>query len=74
MSRQKAVKYKFDVVVIGRDLIVRLPQSDFAAVYYKAAEQPQLILRERSKCDDFLVLTAAWQAANAKARELGWIV
>ena len=33
-----------------------------------------MILRERSRTDDHEMLAAAWQAANAKARELGWIV
>jgi hypothetical protein len=66
--------YNFEVEVRDRDLIVRLREAGFAAIYYKPIGQPQLILRERSRTDDHEMLAAAWQAANAKARELGWIV
>ncbi len=61
-------------MVQGGDIIVTLPKGGFRAVYYKSAGQPQLILRERTKTDDYEVLAEAWQAANATARELGWIV
>jgi hypothetical protein len=37
-------------------------------------EYTALILRERTKTDDNDVLAQSWQAANAKARKLGWIV
>jgi hypothetical protein len=63
-----------EVVVQGGDLIVTLPTSKFRAVYYKPAGQPQLILRERTKTDDYELLADVWKAANDKARELGWIV
>ena len=43
-------------------------------MYYKPSNQPQLILRRRSETDDHTLLARAWQAANDKARELGWIV
>jgi hypothetical protein len=46
----------------------------FYAVYYKPTNKPQLILRRRSDTDDHELLARAWQAANDKARELGWIV
>jgi hypothetical protein len=49
-------------------------KADFCAVYYKPTNQPQLILRRRTDTDDHALLAQAWQAANAKARELGWIV
>jgi hypothetical protein len=74
VARREAIRYKFDIEVRGREVIVRRPEQHFTATYYKAASQPQLILRERSKCDDFALLAAAWQAANTRARELGWIV
>lgn len=54
------------------DIIVSV--SYFCAVYYKPANQPQLTLRRRSETDDHELLARAWQAANDKARELGWIV
>jgi len=53
---------------------VSLPADDFCAVYHKPTTQPQLILKRRTQTDDYVVLARAWQAANAKARELGWIV
>jgi hypothetical protein len=59
-------------VVQDGDLIVSLPE--FLAVYFKPSNQPQLILKRRTQTDDYVVLARAWQAANDKARELGWIV
>ena len=32
------------------------------------------IIRRRTDTDDHEVIARAWQAANDKARELGWIV
>jgi hypothetical protein len=34
---------------------------------------PQLILRKRTESDDYELFARVWQAANDKARELGWI-
>jgi hypothetical protein len=48
--------------------------GNFRAVYYKPANQPQLILRERSRSDNHELMAKAWKAASDKARELGWIV
>ena len=56
----------------GTEIIVR--KADFYAVYYKPTNQPQLILRRRSDTNDHQLLAQAWQAANDKARERGWIV
>jgi hypothetical protein len=39
-----------------------------------APDKPQLKLQSRSKTDDHALLAQAWQSANQKARELGWIV
>ncbi len=62
------------VTVQAGAIIVTLPSSRFRAVYYKPHGQPQLILRERTKTDDYDLLSEAWKAASDKARELGWIV
>jgi hypothetical protein len=62
------------VMVERGAIIVTLPSSRFRAVYYKPHGQPQLILRERTKTDDYDLLSEAWKAASDKARELGWIV
>ena len=60
------------VRVQGGEIIVTL--SDFCAVYVKPANQPQLILKRRTATDDYELLARAWEAANTKAHEIGWIV
>jgi hypothetical protein len=57
--------YSFSIYVHGEDIIV------FIAGHYKPPNQPRLVLRQ---IDDYELLATAWQAANAKGRELGWIV
>jgi hypothetical protein len=61
------------IEVRGKDIIVSLPSARFTAVYYKPAGQPQLILRQRSKCDDHELLAHVYQAAVSRARRLGWL-
>jgi hypothetical protein len=73
-KRHGAKSTHFIVEVQKGNLVVSLPSGRFRAVYYKAAGRPHLILRERSKTDDHELLADAFQAAVAKARELGWIV
>jgi hypothetical protein len=65
--------FDLDVSLEGTDIIITHGR-DFRAVYYKPAGLPQLILRERTKCDDHELLAAVWIAANDKARKLGWIL
>jgi hypothetical protein len=65
-------KLEFFVSVDGNEIIVRT--LGFYATYHKSIDQPQLVLRERTKTDDYELLARAWKAANKKARELGWIV
>ena len=72
MGRSLGKSERFVVVVQDGDIIVSV--SGFYAVYYKPTNKPQLILRRRSDTDDHELLARAWQAANDKARELGWIV
>ena len=62
---------EIQVEVQGPNLIVTA--AGFCAVYYKPKDQPQLILRLRSRSDDYELLARVWMAANNKARELGWI-
>jgi hypothetical protein len=62
------------IIVVLQDGDIIVSVAGFLAVYYKPANQPQLILRSRSATDDHALLARAWQAANDKARELGWIV
>ena len=70
----EVTKYDLQVEVQDENLLVTLPASGFRAVYYKPAGQQQLSLRQRTECDDDELLLQAWEAANLKARELGWIV
>jgi hypothetical protein len=47
--------------------------TGFRAAYCKRPHHPQLKVRRRTETADNEVLARAWQAANGKARELGWI-
>ena len=60
--------------VTVQDEIVVTSDTGFRAAYCKRPNHPQLKVRRRTETDDQGVLARAWQAANAKARELGWIV
>jgi hypothetical protein len=64
----------FEIGVQGDLIIVRAPATGFYAIYSKPSDQPQLILQRRRPTKDHTLLARAWQAANDKARELGWIV
>ena len=68
----KPTAVRFDVRVQGEEIIVTL--ADFCAIYVKPSTQAHLILKRRTATADHETLTRAWQAANDKARELGWIV
>ncbi len=75
-----AVSEQLRLEVIGDEIIVILPATSYGVVYYKPANAPQLLAENfRSKNDSGAPMTqaeflVAWQAANDKARELGWIV
>jgi hypothetical protein len=56
----------------GGEIIVTL--AGFCAIYVKPSAQQHLILKRRTETADPETLARAWQAANDKARELGWIV
>ena len=64
----------FIIEVRGADLVVSLLNGKFKATYYKPLGRRNLILRERTKTDDEALVVEAFQAAVAKATELGWIV
>ena len=68
------------VEVHGEEIIVALPNSTHRAAYRKSMDLSHLIMTDASSPEDpgssltpaeFLGL--AWQAANERARELGWI-
>ena len=65
-----------EVEVQDNEIIVTQPGSKFRAVYHsihhKPEDKPQLIVKGTPR-GNYDFLTHAWEAANAKARELGWI-
>ena len=67
--------------VLGGNIIVSLPGSNYTVTYHKPRHSPQLLARSLPTKEDrhasmtqgeFLAL--AWGAANDKARTMGWIV
>jgi hypothetical protein len=58
----------------GDLLIVTESNTEFVAIYVKPEFQPQLMLMRCSPTNDRILQSQACQAANNKARELGWIV
>ncbi len=64
----------FQVEERDGEIIVLRSDPLFIATYYKKTNEPQLILRRRTATNDHALLARLWQAANDKARELGWIV
>jgi len=74
LKQHRAKSTHFIIEVHGSDLVVRVLNGKFKATYYKRAGRPNLILRERTKTDDDALSAEAFQAAVAKARELGWVV
>ena len=61
-------------VVVKGDEIIVTSFTGFRAAYCRRPNHPQLIVKRRTDTDDHEMIAQAWQAANAKARELGWIV
>jgi hypothetical protein len=69
------------VEVRGGEIIVTLPHSTYIATYCKRTDSPHLTMAHLSpENDPRATLTLAefvgrsWQAANDKARKVGWIV
>jgi hypothetical protein len=72
---------QLELHVEGVDIIVTMPGTKYTVTYYKPDRSPQLYARLITAKDDSRAtvnlsqfLAAALRAANAKARELGWIV
>jgi hypothetical protein len=61
------------VIVIGDEIVVT-SDTGFRAAYCRRPHHPQLIVKRRTDTNDHELIAQAWQAANDKARELGWIV
>jgi hypothetical protein len=77
-----AAKVSLSIEVQGDDIVVTLPRTSYVVTYYRAAAFPQQLLTKShsGREDQGAPMTQAefraraWKAANAKARELGWIV
>ena len=65
---------ELQVEVRGDLIIITHPATQFFAVYVKPNNRSELVLKRRTDTGDNVLLVQVWQAANAKARELGWIV
>lgn len=69
------------VEVVHDSIVVTLPGTSFRVVYRKPKTEPGLVATEivhdpraRSLAQQTEFLANAWQMANEKARQLGWIV
>ena len=67
------------LVVASEGIVITMPGTDFLVIYTKPENTPWLMVTKLEddrtapiKQAEFLA--RAWVAANAKARELGWIV
>jgi len=62
-------------VKVRRDLIIITHPAtrQFFAVYAKANDGSEIVLKRRTDTGDNVLLVQVWQAAKAKAREMGWI-
>ncbi len=75
-------KPKIVTAVVGNEIVITMPGTNFKVAYEKS-EEGGLVARSftarNSDSDNFKItfprfLALAWKSANAKARELGWIV
>ena len=55
------------------EIVVTQPEHGFCAIYAKPTSEPKLVLRFRAQTTDTELMFRASEAANNKARELGWI-
>jgi hypothetical protein len=71
---------QLSVEVEGRYIVITMPGSSFRASYFKSVIAPGLVQSGYMTDDKVAVISRddfqafAWEAANAKARELGWII
>jgi hypothetical protein len=77
----RSVDPKLEVRLVDDEIVVALPGTNYSVTYYKMVGSPGLLARAIANKDDLRIpmtaaefLAKAWKLANAKARELGWIV
>ena len=61
------------VVVDREDIIITQPGSDSLAVYFRPTGQSYIVAKD-APVGSQEFRTRAWEAATAKARELGWLL
>ena len=66
-------KVEFQVGAVMRLIVVIERASRFHAIYSKICGRRRLVLERRRPTKDHAMVARALKAANAKARELGWI-
>ena len=64
---------QLQIEVRGDLIIITHPATQFFAIYVKPNNRSELVLKRRTDTGDNVLLVQVWQAANDKARELGWI-
>jgi glucose-6-phosphate dehydrogenase assembly protein OpcA len=72
-------RWELDCQIQGNEIIVSMPDTGWSVTFYKSANSPQLLARAREKerggvMGEADFFARAWNLANDKARELGWIV
>ena len=79
--RARMTQQELRIQVVGDNIVVTLPGYSYAVTYYKPKGSSGLLMRYSITNDDLRLqmtgaefLAEAWKRANAKARELGWIV
>lgn len=60
------------VEVIGLDIVVTSPGSDYAVIYHRRNTGRELVAR-RAPIGPLEFRVRAWTLANDKAHELGWM-
>jgi len=65
-------KTSLRVVVDRHDITITQPGSNSMAVYFKPGGRPYLVAKD-PPIGSREFRERAWEVANAKARELGWI-
>lgn len=70
---------ELEIEVDGTTIIVTMPSTSFQASFFKHPDEPRLLQNPSAAKDSGADISTkefealAWEAANARARELGWI-
>jgi hypothetical protein len=77
---KRSVSSELRLEVLGDEIIVILPATSYGVTYSKPSNSPNLVAKNcvpkfdaGAPMTHVEFLAKAWLAANAKARELGWI-